>query len=243
MHCTTWCCKHCEQLGIVHRGAPTRCVAQVPITINCWPTPSGSETYLNIEYESSATYDLQRVVISVPGVNFDDCACSTRSSEFRQQCYAYAASGSTAVACVRMRLSQVYILKCMNLSGNLVVDNGKEFCMHAHVHVLSNRSVWLAGVYSAPKVNSCDGEWRVDKNQNCLLWTIDLIDDSNRSGSMEVVVDSASPDSFFPCTVSFVAKATLCDITVPQCTSTQTQAPVRFGLSKELTVSTFEILH
>ena len=60
---------------------------------------------------------------------------------------------------------------------------------------------------------------------------------------MEVVVESASPDSFFPCTVSFVAKATLCDIEVPQCISTQTQAPVRFGLSKELAVSAFEVLH
>lgn len=100
-----------------------------------------------------------------------------------------------------------------------------------------------AGIFTAPKVNSCDGQWRVDKQQNSLLWTVDLIDDSNRNGSMEVVVDKSSPDSFFPCTVKFVAKETLCDITVAQCTSTQTQQPTPFGLSKQLAVSSFEVSH
>lgn len=42
-------------------------VDMVPITINCWPTPSGSETYINIEYEATTKFDLQNVVISVPG--------------------------------------------------------------------------------------------------------------------------------------------------------------------------------
>ncbi|KAJ4955749.1 hypothetical protein NE237_012532 [Protea cynaroides] len=38
----------------------------VPLTINCWPSVSGSETYVSIEYESSSMFDLQNVVISVP---------------------------------------------------------------------------------------------------------------------------------------------------------------------------------
>jgi coatomer subunit delta len=42
--------------------------AQVPISVNCWPTPSGLETYLIAEYEAGATYDLQNVEISIPGV-------------------------------------------------------------------------------------------------------------------------------------------------------------------------------
>lgn len=43
-------------------------VDMVPITINCWPTPSGSETYINIEYEATTKFDLENVVISIPGV-------------------------------------------------------------------------------------------------------------------------------------------------------------------------------
>ncbi|XP_077243843.1 coatomer subunit delta-like [Tasmannia lanceolata] len=38
----------------------------VPLTINCWPSVSGSETYVNIEYEASGMFDLQNVVVSVP---------------------------------------------------------------------------------------------------------------------------------------------------------------------------------
>ncbi|RWR78900.1 coatomer subunit delta-like protein [Cinnamomum micranthum f. kanehirae] len=38
----------------------------VPLTINCWPSVSGSETYVSIEYEASAVFDLQNVVITVP---------------------------------------------------------------------------------------------------------------------------------------------------------------------------------
>ncbi|CAI9101546.1 OLC1v1038895C2 [Oldenlandia corymbosa var. corymbosa] len=38
----------------------------VPLTINCWPSVSGNETYVNIEYEAFSQFDLQNVVISVP---------------------------------------------------------------------------------------------------------------------------------------------------------------------------------
>lgn len=40
----------------------------VPITVNCWPTPSASETFINIEYEATAKYDLHNVVIAIPGM-------------------------------------------------------------------------------------------------------------------------------------------------------------------------------
>nr|DAD39059.1 TPA_asm: hypothetical protein HUJ06_013382 [Nelumbo nucifera] len=38
----------------------------VPLTINCWPSVSGNETYVSIEYEASSMFDLRNVVISVP---------------------------------------------------------------------------------------------------------------------------------------------------------------------------------
>ncbi|KAF8404315.1 hypothetical protein HHK36_009198 [Tetracentron sinense] len=37
----------------------------VPLTINCWPTVSGNETYVSIEYEASSKFDLRNVMISV----------------------------------------------------------------------------------------------------------------------------------------------------------------------------------
>ncbi|GLJ23098.1 hypothetical protein SUGI_0436060 [Cryptomeria japonica] len=38
----------------------------VPLSINCWPSVSGGETYVNIEYEASEAFDLQNVLISIP---------------------------------------------------------------------------------------------------------------------------------------------------------------------------------
>ena len=38
----------------------------VPLLINCWPSASGSESYVNIEYESTTDFDLQNVAIAIP---------------------------------------------------------------------------------------------------------------------------------------------------------------------------------
>ncbi|CAA7410864.1 unnamed protein product [Spirodela intermedia] len=40
--------------------------AAVPLTVNCWPSVSGNETFVNIEYEACELFDLHNVVISVP---------------------------------------------------------------------------------------------------------------------------------------------------------------------------------
>ncbi|XP_058748694.1 coatomer subunit delta-like [Vicia villosa] len=40
--------------------------SMVPLTINCWPSSSGNETYVSIEYEASSMFDLRNVVVSVP---------------------------------------------------------------------------------------------------------------------------------------------------------------------------------
>ena len=57
-----------------------------------------------------------------------------------------------------------------------------------------------------------DGDWQYDPRKSLMLWRIDLIDDSNKSGSMEFVVPVTRPESFFPVNVSFQASKTLCQV-------------------------------
>ncbi len=38
----------------------------MPLTINCWPSASGGESFVNIEYEARAPFDLQHLVIAIP---------------------------------------------------------------------------------------------------------------------------------------------------------------------------------
>jgi len=40
--------------------------SSLPLSVNCWPSVSGNETYVNIEYEASEMFDLHNVAISIP---------------------------------------------------------------------------------------------------------------------------------------------------------------------------------
>ncbi|KAJ1273987.1 hypothetical protein BS78_05G028800 [Paspalum vaginatum] len=40
--------------------------SSLPLSVNCWPSVSGNETYVNVEYEASEMFDLHNVVISIP---------------------------------------------------------------------------------------------------------------------------------------------------------------------------------
>ena len=53
-------------LGILKWRFQTTDESAVPLTINCWPSVSGSESYVNIEYESSSKFDLHNVSIIIP---------------------------------------------------------------------------------------------------------------------------------------------------------------------------------
>lgn len=60
-----------------------------------------------------------------------------------------------------------------------------------------------------------DGDYHYDSRKQTLLWTVDLIDDSNRLGAMEFVLSgAASPDAFFPVDVSFDAQHNLADVKI-----------------------------
>ncbi|XP_019190085.1 PREDICTED: coatomer subunit delta-like isoform X1 [Ipomoea nil] len=110
----------------------------LPLTLNCWPSVSGKETYVNIEYETPANMHLQNVIISVP----------------------------------------------------------------------------LPALRDAPNVQQIDGEWRFD-SRNCVLeWSIVLIDNSNRSGSLEFVVPAADPSQFFPISARFTSSRTFSDLKI-----------------------------
>lgn len=40
--------------------------SRVPLVINSWPSPSGDETYVNMDYEATEQFELRGVMISIP---------------------------------------------------------------------------------------------------------------------------------------------------------------------------------
>jgi hypothetical protein len=47
-------------------GPQTQDEAALPLSINCWPSTSGSESFVNIEYESTVDFDLHNLVVAIP---------------------------------------------------------------------------------------------------------------------------------------------------------------------------------
>ncbi|KAA8536589.1 hypothetical protein F0562_029067 [Nyssa sinensis] len=138
----------------------------VPLTINCWPSVSGNETYVSIEYEASSMFDLQNVVISVP----------------------------------------------------------------------------LPALREAPNVRQIDGEWRYDSRNSILEWSILLIDNSNRSGSMEFVVPPADSSVFFPISVRFTAASTFSELKVVNILPLRGGQPPKFSQRTLLSTENYQVV-
>ncbi|KAK9286429.1 hypothetical protein L1049_014826 [Liquidambar formosana] len=138
----------------------------VPLTINCWPSVSGNETYVSIEYEASSMFDLRNVVISVP----------------------------------------------------------------------------LPALREAPQVRQVDGEWRYDSRNSMLEWSILLIDNSNRSGSMEFVVPPADSSVFFPISVRFTAANTFSDLKVVNVLPLKGGPTPKFAQRTQLVTENYQVV-
>jgi len=61
-----------SSLGVLKWRFQSQEESDVPLLINCWPTPSGSETFVNIEYEATDAFDLREVQIFIP-VGTSEC--------------------------------------------------------------------------------------------------------------------------------------------------------------------------
>ncbi|GAQ92052.1 Medium subunit of clathrin adaptor complex [Klebsormidium nitens] len=155
-----------QPLGILKWRMQSKNEEMVPLSINCWPSVTGNESQVNIEYESQAEFDLKNVLISIP----------------------------------------------------------------------------LPALRDAPQVNQIDGEWRYDPRRSVLEWQIVLIDDTNRSGSLEFAVPATDPQSFFPIDVKFAADKTFCDVKIKQVIKASSGEAVKFGGKTQLVVDSYQVL-
>lgn len=53
-------------LGVLKWRYQSMDESDIPLTINCWPSVSGGQSYVNIEYECTAPFDLHNVAIVIP---------------------------------------------------------------------------------------------------------------------------------------------------------------------------------
>ena len=149
-------------LGVLKWRLSPKDESMMPLQISCWPSVSGSDTYVNIEYEASEAFDLQNLQIVIP------------------------------------------------IPGN-----------------------------QPPQVNSCDGDYQLDPRNQCLIWQNELVDDSNRSGSMEFVLSNVDPEGIYPIEVEFGSSNLFCQIGVAGVVSCGDNQPVRYAVRSMLQTDSY----
>ncbi|KAL9237512.1 hypothetical protein vseg_012050 [Gypsophila vaccaria] len=155
-----------DGVGLLKWRMQSRDESFVPLTISCWPSVSGSQTDVSIEYEASSTFDLKNVIISVP----------------------------------------------------------------------------IPSLREAPNVRQIDGEWRYDPRNSVFEWSILLIDNSNRSGSVEFSVPTTDPSSFFPISVQFTAIDTFSGLKVVNVIPLKGGSPPKFAQRSLLCAENYKVV-
>jgi len=87
-----------------------------------------------------------------------------------------------------------------------------------------------------------DGDWRFDSRRSALIWSIDLIDNTNRSGSLEFVVPACDPESFYPIEVQFSSPHIFCDVAIESVSNTQNGEPVKYGTKSGLSTASYQVV-
>eukprot|EP00002_Diphylleia_rotans_P005328 TRINITY_DN1445_c0_g1_i1.p1 TRINITY_DN1445_c0_g1~~TRINITY_DN1445_c0_g1_i1.p1 ORF type:complete len:515 (+),score=145.97 TRINITY_DN1445_c0_g1_i1:114-1658(+) len=154
-------------VGVLKWRFQSKDEADVPLTVNCWPSVGSKGTDCNVEYELRNTkLELSNVVISIP----------------------------------------------------------------------------LAGATDPPVVADVTGNYNYDSRNRVLLWQLDLVDESNSSGSIEFSIKGVQPKSFFPISVRFTSRTTMCDLQVAGVFSLDTEAPLPFGLETSFAPESYSIV-
>lgn len=93
----------------------------------------------------------------------------------------------------------------------------------------------------APVVGDYDGEYNYDSRKNLLVWSLPVIDASNKSGSLEFSI-AGHPDDFFPVNVNFMSKKSYCDLQISDVQLLDGEQPVKYSSEVMFYTDKYEIV-
>lgn len=97
------------------------------------------------------------------------------------------------------------------------------------------------GTSESPSIIACDGTYKHSPSHAELEWQINLIDQSNSSGSLEFNILQRNQNAFFPVTVVFSSDQLFCNIDVANVTSADGVSPIMYGISKNMSTEEYVI--
>jgi hypothetical protein len=124
----------------------------------------------------------------------------------------------------------------MNVNVEYTVE--KEGCQ------LSNVLITIPlGTNEPPNILSCDsGNYRHNRSNEELVWEIELIDSTNKSGALEFnVALRDSPDSFFPIDISFNSQDIHAGVVVESVQHCETGQRLQYGVTTTVTTDSYKV--
>jgi hypothetical protein len=97
------------------------------------------------------------------------------------------------------------------------------------------------GTSDSPSIINVDGSYKFNANAGELVWELQLIDQSNSTGSLEFNIAQRNSDVFFPISVGFSSKQLFCNIDVLSVQAVENGVPIQYGLSKGMAAEDYTI--
>ena len=116
-----------------------------------------------------------------------------------------------------------------------------EYSMDQNIELHDVRIHIPLGTTDAPGILSADGSYKHNASTGELLWEINLIDQSNPTGSLEFNIAQKNADAFFPIVVQFTSQQLFCNVQVGSVRSAGDNTPIQYGLSKSMSAEDYTI--
>ncbi|CAM9972561.1 unnamed protein product [Ascophyllum nodosum] len=97
------------------------------------------------------------------------------------------------------------------------------------------------GSSAVPEIAAADGSYRHNSQEGTLVWSMDLLDQSNKTGSLEFNIASRDTEAFFPITVTFASKQLFCDVQVAGVVNAENNSPIQYGYTASLTTESYTV--
>lgn len=93
-----------------------------------------------------------------------------------------------------------------------------------------------------PVVAECDGHFTHEPRKNHLVWSLPLIDESNKTGSLEFSAPQSIPNDFFPLHVTFNSKCSYAKIKVIDVLLVDDDSPVKHSVENVFYSEKYEVV-
>ncbi|CAM9097389.1 unnamed protein product [Ectocarpus fasciculatus] len=116
-----------------------------------------------------------------------------------------------------------------------------EYSVEVDIDLHNVEIVIPLGTSESPQILNADGNYRHVSSSQELHWTIDMIDESNKTGSLEFTIAQRNADAFFPVNVNFSSQELFCKLDVAAVNAADGHTPIMYGLSKGMAAEEYVV--